>query len=177
MYLIIQPSQVICFLTFSALFLQRHFSVTFTNSNKLYLKITIFFIHFLWCSEVAIQFIFFWIISFIFHFNFNTLFLEVIHVYKTFYYSFQIIHCLFLCSQYIFHYITIFLHICVFHYIVYIYIHIYVNISNSLSLIFITFSHLIWPGKYVPIFAVFIVVFNFNKILHFPVNPHDDNVE
>jgi hypothetical protein len=151
MYLIIQPFQVIRFLTFSTLFFQRHFSVTFTNSNKLYLKITIFFIHFLWCSEVAIQFIFFQIISFIFHFNCNTLFLEVIHVYKTFYYSFQIIHCLFLCSQYIFHYKNIFLsmyfiilYISIYIYISLLYIstYIYINISNYISLICGNFHYL-----------------------------------
>jgi hypothetical protein len=198
MYLIIQNFQVIYFLTFSTLFLWKHFSVTLTNSSRLYLEITIFLTHFLWCSEIAIQFIFVWIISFIFHFNGNSIFRSYsciqdiilffpnyslfISVFQNIFFIIKIYFslCISLCiSLYISVYVCIHIHI--FHYcITYIHMYIHINISNFISLIcghFYYFSRLIWSGKYVSIFAVFIVAVNFNKILHFPVNPLKDNVE
>jgi hypothetical protein len=66
------------------------------------------------------------------------LFLEVFHVYKTLYYSFQISHCLLLHSQYTFHYKKIFLSV---YFIIF-------SISISIYILLLYISTYIFVYKY-----------------------------
>jgi hypothetical protein len=114
------------FLNFFYIVFVKTFSVTFSNSNRLYLEITVFFIHFLWCSEVATQSIYFGIISFIFHFNCNTPCIQDILLFSPNYSLFISVFPIYfsLCK-----YIS--LYICISLYCIYLYTHTHIYIWIS----------------------------------------------